>query len=105
MASHSTSQPSSVTPSSNSLISANHQSPIVVREPGCPSQMSAMIEPFSPDSTMTNLPLYGPTVKRASHDYPGFLTGAARVALTLSEIAGLPARPVTTPWDALLLIA
>jgi hypothetical protein len=38
-----------------------------------------------------------------SHDSPGFLTGAAGVALTLSELAGLPARPVTTPWDALLL--
>ncbi|WP_454857618.1 lanthionine synthetase LanC family protein [Promicromonospora soli] len=41
----------------------------------------------------------------ASHDNPGFLTGAAGVALTLSELAGLPARPVTTPWDALILIA
>lgn len=39
-----------------------------------------------------------------SHDNPGFLTGAAGVALTLSELAGLTAHPVTTPWDALLLI-
>ncbi|MGW6196967.1 lanthionine synthetase C family protein [Kribbella sp. NPDC055110] len=39
-----------------------------------------------------------------SHDNPGFLTGAAGVALTLSERAILPSRPVTTPWDALLLI-
>jgi hypothetical protein len=42
---------------------------------------------------------------RMSHDNPGFLTGAAGVALTLSELADLPSRPVTTPWDALLLIA
>lgn len=39
------------------------------------------------------------------HDAPGFLTGAAGVALALSEVARLPARPVTTPWDAALLIA
>lgn len=36
-------------------------------------------------------------------DNPGLLTGAAGVALTLSELAGLPQRPVATPWDALLL--
>lgn len=40
-----------------------------------------------------------------SHDNPGFLTGAAGVALTLSELAGLPARSTANPWDALLLIA
>lgn len=40
-----------------------------------------------------------------SHDNPGFLTGAAGVALTLSDLAGLPSHPVTTPWDAVLLIA
>ncbi|MCP2283450.1 Lanthionine synthetase C-like protein [Promicromonospora umidemergens] len=40
-----------------------------------------------------------------SHDNPGFLTGAAGVALTLSELAELPARSATTPWDAMLLIA
>jgi hypothetical protein len=39
------------------------------------------------------------------HDHPGFLTGAAGVALTLSELAELPARFATTPWDAVLLIA
>lgn len=38
------------------------------------------------------------------HDNPGFLTGAAGVALALSELAGLPARRVATPWDALLLV-
>lgn len=40
-----------------------------------------------------------------SHDNPGLLTGAAGVALTLAELAELPSRPVTTPWDAVLLIA
>ncbi|MEV0952663.1 lanthionine synthetase C family protein [Promicromonospora sp. NPDC050249] len=40
-----------------------------------------------------------------SHDNPGFLTGAAGVALTLSELAEISARSTTTPWDALLLIA
>ncbi|MFJ3405375.1 lanthionine synthetase C family protein [Promicromonospora sp. NPDC090134] len=38
-----------------------------------------------------------------SHDSPGFLTGAAGVGLTLAELAGVRARPATTPWDALLL--
>jgi hypothetical protein len=38
------------------------------------------------------------------HDNPGFLTGAAGVALTLSELVGLPSHPATTPWDAVLLI-
>jgi hypothetical protein len=41
----------------------------------------------------------------ASRESPGFLTGAAGVALTLSEQAELPSRPVTTRWDALLLTA
>ncbi|WP_427884677.1 lanthionine synthetase LanC family protein [Kribbella sp. GL6] len=38
------------------------------------------------------------------HDNPGFLTGAAGVALALSEVVALPARPAATSWDALLLI-
>lgn len=40
----------------------------------------------------------------AGHDNPGFLTGAAGVALALSEHSEFPAPSVTTPWDALLLI-
>lgn len=39
-----------------------------------------------------------------SYDNPGFLTGAAGVALTLSDLAWLPARSVDCPWDAALLI-
>lgn len=39
------------------------------------------------------------------HDNPGFLTGAAGVALALADHAGLPATPVRTPWDALLLVS
>jgi lantibiotic biosynthesis protein len=38
-------------------------------------------------------------------DNAGFLTGAAGVALTLAEHAELAAAPVTTPWDALLLVS
>ncbi len=40
-----------------------------------------------------------------NHDNPGFLTGAAGVALALSELAEIPSPPVRTTWDALLLIA
>lgn len=39
------------------------------------------------------------------HDSPGYLTGAAGVALTLSEVAGLPSHSASTLWDAPLLIA
>jgi hypothetical protein len=39
-----------------------------------------------------------------SHDNPGFLTGAAGVALTLSELTELPTCSATTPWDAVLII-
>ncbi|GAB3159803.1 lanthionine synthetase C family protein [Myceligenerans halotolerans] len=38
-------------------------------------------------------------------DAPGFLTGAAGVALALSEHTDLPAAPVITAWDALLLLS
>lgn len=41
----------------------------------------------------------------ARHDNPGYLTGAAGVALTLSEVAGLPSHSASTPWDAPLLVA
>lgn len=40
-----------------------------------------------------------------AHDNPGFLTGAAGVALALAERADLPAAPVQTRWDALLLVS
>ena len=40
----------------------------------------------------------------ASHDNPGFLTGAAGVALALAEHGRLPAPAVRTSWDAALLI-
>lgn len=36
---------------------------------------------------------------------PGFLTGAAGVALALADYAQLPALPVTTAWDATLLLS
>lgn len=39
------------------------------------------------------------------HDNPGFLTGAAGIALTLAEHENLPATSVRTPWDALLLVS
>lgn len=39
------------------------------------------------------------------HDNPGFLTGAAGVGLALAEHADLPAAPVRTSWDALLLVS
>lgn len=39
------------------------------------------------------------------HNVPGFLTGAAGVALALAEHAHLPAAPVNTRWDALLLVS
>ncbi|GAB3170974.1 lanthionine synthetase C family protein [Myceligenerans halotolerans] len=38
-------------------------------------------------------------------DDPGFLTGAAGVALALAEHADLPAAAVRTRWDALLLVS
>jgi hypothetical protein len=38
-------------------------------------------------------------------DRPGFLTGAAGVALTLADHAQLPAPPTATPWDAILLLS
>ena len=41
----------------------------------------------------------------ASHDNPGFLTGATGVALALSAFGELPASPINASWDALLLIA
>lgn len=40
-----------------------------------------------------------------AHNNPGFLTGAAGVALALAELAELPAAPVQTRWDALLLVS
>lgn len=49
--------------------------------------------------------LVAPVEYGISHDNPGFLTGAAGVAMTLSELAALPSHPVITPWDALLLLA
>ena len=36
---------------------------------------------------------------------PGFLTGAAGVALALADYARLPAPPVTATWDAILLLS
>jgi lantibiotic biosynthesis protein len=36
---------------------------------------------------------------------PGFLTGAAGVALALADHAQLPATPVTTGWEAMLLLS
>jgi hypothetical protein len=39
------------------------------------------------------------------YDRPGFLTGAAGVALALAEEACLPAAPVRTRWDAALLVS
>jgi len=38
-------------------------------------------------------------------DQPGFLTGAAGVALALADHGGLPARDVPARWDALLLLS
>jgi hypothetical protein len=42
---------------------------------------------------------------QASKDQPGFLTGAAGVALALADHGGLPARDVPARWDALLLLS
>ena len=36
---------------------------------------------------------------------PGFLTGAAGTALALADYAQLPAAPVATTWDAVLLLS
>lgn len=38
-------------------------------------------------------------------DNPGFLTGAAGVALTLADHGGVPTRQVPAHWDALLLLS
>ena len=43
--------------------------------------------------------------EQTSKDQPGFLTGAAGVALALADHGGLPARDVPARWDALLLLS
>jgi hypothetical protein len=42
---------------------------------------------------------------RRHDDRPGFLTGATGVALALADHAQLPTPPVTTAWDAILLLS
>ncbi len=42
---------------------------------------------------------------RHRDDRPGFLTGAAGVALALADYAQLPAPPLITAWDAILLLS
>jgi lantibiotic biosynthesis protein len=41
----------------------------------------------------------------SANDTPGFLVGAAGVALALADHGGLPAPAVPTRWDALLLLS
>lgn len=54
-----------------------------------------------------SLPFAVPHHLKDNHhdDRPGFLTGAAGVALALADHARLPAPPVTTAWDATLLLS
>jgi hypothetical protein len=44
-------------------------------------------------------------IDRRHGDRPGLLTGATGVALALADHAQLPTPPVTTGWDALLLLS
>ena len=55
---------------------------------------------------LTRPPVLFPHLEHGmSSDHPGFLTGAAGVALILAEHSGLPAALVSAPWDALLLVS